>query len=112
MTISGVLDQPGRHTREPSTTVHPVGPYGPRRPRSRWSGTTTGGSDGSYSFTDDPDENTVYQVRTSLPPKRHSAVLFEGVRDIVTLTGELDDLDGRRHVSRSPARSRRTRRVT
>jgi plastocyanin len=30
--------------------------------------------------------NTVYQVRTTLAPRRHSAVLFEGVQDVLTLT--------------------------
>ena len=33
-----------------------------------------------------PNYNTVYQVRTTLAPRRHSAVLFEGVQDVLTLT--------------------------
>jgi hypothetical protein len=46
------------------------------------------GTDGSYSFTVMPTHNTVYQVRTTFapPPIRHTAVLFEGVRDVVTIT--------------------------
>ena len=47
--------------------------------------TTTTGTDGSYSFTESPAHNTAYQVRTTLPPTRHSAILFEGVSDVVTL---------------------------
>lgn len=48
---------------------------------------TTTGSDGSYSFAPQaPADNTVYQVRTTLPPRRHSAVLFEGIQDVLSLT--------------------------
>ncbi len=48
---------------------------------------TTTGSDGSYSFSQAPTENTLYQVRTTQAPRRHSAVLFEGVRDVISMTG-------------------------
>lgn len=48
---------------------------------------TTIGSDGSYAFTPQaPTNNTVYQVRTTMAPRRHSAVLFEGVQDALTMT--------------------------
>ncbi len=48
---------------------------------------TTIGSDGSYTFAPQaPTSNTVYQVRTTLAPRRHSAVLFEGVQDALTMT--------------------------
>jgi hypothetical protein len=47
---------------------------------------TMTGSDGSYSFNVTPPVNELYQVRTNLPPKRHTAVLFEGVKDIVTMS--------------------------
>jgi hypothetical protein len=53
------------------------------------SATNTKG-DGSYSFTVSPTQNTLYQARTSLPPHRHSAVLFEGVRDVVNMTASSD----------------------
>jgi hypothetical protein len=45
------------------------------------------GTDGSYSFNDSPTDNTVYQVRTTFrpPATRHSAVLFEGVQDVVSI---------------------------
>jgi hypothetical protein len=52
---------------------------------------TMTGNDGRYSFSVSPSQNTLYQVRTSLPPKRHTAVLFEGVRDLVTITASSSD---------------------
>jgi hypothetical protein len=55
---------------------------------------TMTGSDGSYSFTVSPPVNELYQVRTNLPPKRHTAVLFEGVKDIVTLSGPSSSTTG------------------
>jgi hypothetical protein len=85
-TISGVLDQPGSTTGELTTAVtlyaRPVG-------QSSFTpvANTTTGSDGSYSFAPQmPTGNTLYQVRTTFAPSRHSAVLFEGVRDMVTMT--------------------------
>jgi hypothetical protein len=43
--------------------------------------------DGSYTFApQNPLYNTVYIVRTTLAPRRHSAVLFEGVQDVLSLT--------------------------
>src|ERR1019366_245758 len=44
------------------------------------------GSDGSYSFTEQPTQNEVYYVRTTFSPFRHTAKLFEGVQDGVTLS--------------------------
>ncbi len=59
---------------------------------------TTTGSDGSYTFPPQtPSYNTVYQVRTTLAPRRHSAALFEGVQDVLTHDTELD------HLARSAA---------
>ena len=45
------------------------------------------GTDGSYGFTEMPQHNIVYQVRTTFapPPIRHTAVLFEGVQNVVML---------------------------
>jgi hypothetical protein len=84
VTISGVLDQKGTTTPEPSTEVtlwaHPNG--------SSWQAvaTTTTGADGSYSFMRSPTANTAFQVRTTLSPVRHTTVLYEGVQDVVTLS--------------------------
>jgi hypothetical protein len=48
---------------------------------------TTTGTGGAYSFTVSPRENTLYQVRTAfVKPARHTSVLFEGVRDVVTMS--------------------------
>jgi hypothetical protein len=56
------------------------------QPRFTCTQVTMTASDGSYSFNVTPPVNELYQVRTNLPPKRHTAVLFEGVKDIVTMT--------------------------
>jgi hypothetical protein len=48
---------------------------------------TTTGTGGAYSFTVSPRENTLYQVRTAfVKPARHTSVLFEGVRDLVSMS--------------------------
>lgn len=48
---------------------------------------TTTGSGGSYMFAPQtPAFNTVYVVRTTMAPHRHTAVLFEGVQDALSLT--------------------------
>ena len=49
--------------------------------------TTTTGADGSYSFANVASStNELYLVRTTFAPRRHSAVLFEGVQDVVTMS--------------------------
>jgi hypothetical protein len=84
-TISGTLDQAGSTTGEPNTSV------------TLWGGpsihglfkaiqSVSTGSDGSYSFTEQPTQNEVYFVRTTFSPVRHTARLFEGVQDAVTLS--------------------------
>ena len=86
-TISGVLYEKGTTTPEPTTGV------------SLWSRTagqatfhkledTTTASDGSYSFVEKPQVNELYQVRTTLPANRHTAVLFEGVRDVLSMQAD------------------------
>jgi hypothetical protein len=86
VTISGVLDQPGTTTPEPSTVVQLWGRH-PDQPFKPLIDTTTG-SDGSYSFSQPRlTTNTVYYVATlKMPhiPRRRSARLFQGVRDVVT----------------------------
>jgi hypothetical protein len=86
-TISGVLDQPGTTTPEPNTVVQLWGRT-PDQPFLVLADTTTG-QDGSYSFNRSQlAQNTVYYVATMrLPhsPRRHTARLFEGVRDVVTM---------------------------
>ena len=83
-TISGTLFMPGTTTPEPSTAVTL---FGRTAGQSHFIalGATTTDANGNYSFTVSPPHNTIYVVRTTLPPHRHTAPLFEGVRDVVTL---------------------------
>jgi len=85
VTISGKLDQAGTSTAEPTTPVTLFA----RTVGGNWTvvGDTTTGTDGTYSFSPlMPTSNTLYQVRTTFKPARHSAVLYEGVKDVLTLT--------------------------
>ena len=87
VTISGVLDSPGTTTPEPGTSVSlfaklpgSAGPYSELT-------TATTGTDGSYSFPNvQSSTNELYLVRTTFAPRRHTAVLFQGVQDVVTMT--------------------------
>lgn len=86
VTISGVLDSPGTTTPEPSTSVSLFAKLpGSGRPYRELLTTTTG-TDGSYSFANvQSSTNELYQVRTTFAPHRHTAVLFQGVQDVVTM---------------------------
>jgi hypothetical protein len=78
--ISGVL------TNTPST---PVTLWARNAYQSRFTpvADTVTGSNGSYMFGPQaPSYNTVYLVKTTLAPRRHSAALFEGVQAVLTLT--------------------------
>ncbi len=87
VTISGVLDSPGSTTGEPNTSVslfaRVPGSNGPYRELT----TTMTATDGSYSFPNVASStNELYLVRTTFAPRRHTAVLFEGVQDVVTMS--------------------------
>ena len=86
VTISGALDQAtSAATPVPNT---PVTLWARNAFQSQFTpvADTTTGQDGSYTFPAQlPSYNTEYQVRTTLAPHRHSAVLFEGVRDLVSM---------------------------
>jgi hypothetical protein len=87
VTISGVLDEPSS-TATPDPSI-PVTLWARNAYQTQFTpvADTTTGTDGSYSFAPQaPGYNTVYQVRTTLAPRRHSAVLFEGVQDVVSMT--------------------------
>jgi hypothetical protein len=84
-TVSGVLDQAGTTTPEPGTMVALFRRVPQSGPFSEVATTTTG-MDGSYSFTVQTTTNELYQVRTVTAPARHSATLFQGVQDVVTMT--------------------------
>jgi hypothetical protein len=88
VTISGVLDQAGTTTPEPSTVVQL---WGRTAHQGRFvvlaDGTT--GADGSYSFAQPGlTTNTAYFVATMrlghVKP-RHTAALYQGVRDVLTM---------------------------
>jgi hypothetical protein len=81
--ISGVLGAAGTTT---AASGVPVTLFA-RTARQGWQGIANGttGPDGRYSFPAvSPQSNTLYVVRVTLTPHRHSAYLFEGVRDLVS----------------------------
>lgn len=84
-TISGTLFMRGTTTPEPNTPVT-LCDRTASQPTFSCNSATFTGADGGYHFTVSPAQNTWYLVRTTLPPKRHTALLFEGVRDMVTMT--------------------------
>lgn len=85
VTISGTLDEPGTATPEPNTSVSLWG-HMPGAGQFREISTATTGPDGAYSFPGVQSRtNALYQVRTTFAPHRHSAILFEGVQDAITL---------------------------
>jgi hypothetical protein len=87
VTISGVLNAPSSASAGGANT--PVTLWARNAYQNQFTpvADTTTGSDGSYMFAPQmPTFNTVYQVRTTLAPRRHSATLFEGVRDVLSIT--------------------------
>ncbi len=85
-TISGTLFQPGTTTPEPSTSVslfeRTPGTGGPYRELT----TTTTDPSGNYSFANEESATSeLYLVKTTFAPPRHTAALFEGVQDVVTM---------------------------
>jgi hypothetical protein len=86
-TISGALDLSATTTADPGVSVTLWGHTDGQAYKPIGLPVVTG-TDGSYSFTVSPTANTVYQVRTTFnpPPTRHSAQLFEGVRDVVSIS--------------------------
>jgi hypothetical protein len=82
-----VLDSPGSTTGEPNTSVSLFakvpGSSGPYRELT----TTMTATDGSYSFPNVASStNELYLVGTTFAPRRHTAVLFQGVQDVVTMS--------------------------
>jgi hypothetical protein len=85
-TISGTLYAAATTTPEPNTSVSLF----MRRPQGstfKEVTSTLTASDGTYSFPNQESiTNQLYQVRTTFAPARHTATLFEGVQDVVTMT--------------------------
>jgi hypothetical protein len=95
-TISGTLYQVGSpETPLPGTSVALWGKRlggGVFAPVTAIPATTA--PDGGFSFTVTPTVNEIYQARTALGPgRRRSAQLFEGVRDVVTLSPSVTSVD-------------------
>jgi hypothetical protein len=86
-TISGVLYLPGTTTPDPNVSVTLWGRTVHQQLKTVGLPVITG-ADGSYSFTVNPTFNTIYAVRTTNKPPAHreTAKLFEGVRDVVSLS--------------------------
>ncbi len=86
-TISGVLDSGSATSAPQSGTAVTLWARNAYQSRFTPVADAITGSDGSYRFSPQtPAYSTVYQVRTTLAPHRHSAVLFEGVQDALTMT--------------------------
>jgi hypothetical protein len=85
-TISGVLYMPGTTTPEPNTSVS-LFAREPGVVPFTLVDTQTTGTNGSYSFNEQTKINELYEARTTFAPHRHSAVLFQGVQDVVNMTG-------------------------
>lgn len=83
-TISGTLYMKGTTTPDPNIPVTLCGRTAGQSFMCDTAGIT--GSAGTYSFSVSPEHNEVYFVETTLPPHRHTARLFEGVHDVVTMT--------------------------
>jgi hypothetical protein len=83
-TISGVLDKVGTTTPDPGVPVTLLA----RTAGTAYTAiaTTTTGTNGSYSFSQTPQHNTLYVVRVTLTAGRHTSALLEAVRDQVTAT--------------------------
>jgi hypothetical protein len=88
-TISGVLDMPHTSTPQPGVQVglYTKVPHGGAR--FALAQTTTTGADGSYGFTVQNPASALYEARTITDkPDRHSAVVFQGVQDAVSMSAD------------------------
>ncbi|MGI8712381.1 MAG: hypothetical protein ACR2NR_04210 [Solirubrobacteraceae bacterium] len=85
-TISGVVDQPGSSNPDAGASVS-LYAHAPQAGPYRLAYTTTTGTDGSYSFTVAPSTNEWYVAKLTYTPSVHSAQLFQGVQDSVSMTG-------------------------
>ena len=85
VSITGTLLASSGGAAEPGVSV---ALYTGQPGRHDWSlsQTTTTGPDGSYTFTVQGSTNELYQARTTFGPVRDSAVVFQGVQDVVSIT--------------------------
>ena len=85
-TISGVVDQPGSGNPDSGASVS-LYAHMPQGGPYKVVQMTTTGTDGSYSFTVQPSTNEWYVAKLTFTPRIHSAALFQGVQDLVSMTG-------------------------
>lgn len=89
-TISGILDVAATTTGEPSVNVTLLDRQDPFIASHKYQPIDHAitGMGGSYSFKVTPVHNTEYLVETTFTPPKHrfTAVLFEGVRDVVSIS--------------------------
>jgi hypothetical protein len=85
-TISGTLDEPGT-TMAGASTMVTLFIRTPQDGPFRALTSTVTGSNGNYAFANlESSTNELYQVRPTFAPARQTAVLFEGVQDVVTMS--------------------------
>jgi len=99
-TITGTLDLAGTTTPDPNVSVTLWGRTA--KTASHTIGTPAETDmNGDYTFTVSPSNNTVYQVRTTFtPPKRRAtALLFEGVQDVVSIVPPASTATVGQHIS-------------
>ncbi len=84
--ISGTLYLPGTTTPDPNVSVT-LWAHTDNAPWHTVGNPALTSQAGGYTFTVNPVNNTIYQVRTTFTPpaRRDTAVLYEGVRDVVTI---------------------------
>ncbi|HTU28611.1 MAG TPA: Ig-like domain-containing protein [Solirubrobacteraceae bacterium] len=83
-TISGVLDKPHTSVGQGGVTIGLFARAPQSDAKFTQLATTTTAADGSYGFTVGGTTNELYQARV-IGKKRHSAILFQGVQDAVTI---------------------------
>ena len=102
VTVSGILYQPGTTTPDGQTAVQLWG-RSPGTGHFTVLGDTTTGTDGSYKFTESNlTQNVVYQVRTlrmKHVAARRSAVLFQGIQDVLSMSASPTTLPAGQPIS-------------
>jgi hypothetical protein len=88
--ISGILYLAATTTPKAGVSVTLLGreaPFAPGNEFAPVAAPVVTGADGSYSFSVTPVHNVEYEVQTTAAAitHRHTAILFEGVRDLVTI---------------------------
>lgn len=98
VTISGQLSESSSTAPESGASV---ALYASAPHQHNWTETqtTTTKADGSYSFTVQGSTNELYQARTTFAPIRHSAVVYQGVQDVVSISASASSVPVGRRVT-------------